>query len=107
MFTKVHKRDTADIIAAQIMQLIRDGTLKPGSKLPTESDLIKQFGVGRSSVREAKRVLTAKGIIESAAGRGTLVRELGPDVLDGDLLQALLARETLVELQEVRDLLDS
>jgi GntR family transcriptional repressor for pyruvate dehydrogenase complex len=51
-------------------------------------------------------VLAAKGIIRTQAGQGTFVCELGLEVLDGKLLQALLGRETLLELQEARDLLE-
>jgi GntR family transcriptional repressor for pyruvate dehydrogenase complex len=106
MLKRVQVQDTAEVIANQVIQLIRDGVLKPGDKLPNEIDLMEQFGVGRSSVREAKRVLAAKGIIRTQAGQGTFVCELGLEVLDGKLLQALLGRETLLELQEARDLLE-
>jgi GntR family transcriptional repressor for pyruvate dehydrogenase complex len=106
MLKPVQVQDTAEVIAEQIIRLIRDGVLKPGDKLPNENDLMEQFGVGRSSVREAKRVLATKGIIWTQAGRGTFICELGLEVLDGELLQALLGRETLFELQEARDLLE-
>lgn len=47
----------------QIRRLIADGTLKPGDRLPNERDLGEQLGVGRSSVREAMRALTAMGLL--------------------------------------------
>jgi GntR family transcriptional repressor for pyruvate dehydrogenase complex len=106
MFKNVRVQDTAGAIAEQVIQRIRDGLLKPGDRLPNENDLMEQFGVGRSSVREAKRVLATKGVIEMQAGRGTFIRELGLDLLDGQLLQALLGKETLLELQEARNLLE-
>lgn len=111
MLNRVKTIDTVDAIVEQILRLIRDGTLAPGDRLPTEGELMEQLNVGRSSVREAKRVLAARGVIDSQPGRGTFVSQLESgmldDLLDSVLLQALLAKETLVELQEVRDLLES
>lgn len=111
MLNRVQTRDTVDAIVEQILWLIRDGVLAPGDRLPTEGELMEQLNVGRSSVREAKRVLAARGVIDSRPGRGTFISHLKSDMLDdlldSALLQALLARETLLELQEVRDLLES
>ena len=40
-------------LADQLIALIADGKLKPGDRLPSELELMKQFQVGRSSIREA------------------------------------------------------
>jgi GntR family transcriptional repressor for pyruvate dehydrogenase complex len=50
------------------------GALKPGDRLPAESQLAQQFGVGRNSVREAIRQLEMVGIVEVLQGEGTFVR---------------------------------
>ena len=47
-----------------------DGRLGPGDRLPSERDLAADLGVGRSSVREALRVLEAMGLIRTATGSG-------------------------------------
>ena len=99
--------NTAEAIAHQIIRLIGEGVLKAGDKLPPEVELVKQLGVGRSSVREAKRLLAAKGVIDPQVARGTYIRELRSQVFDDELLQALLARETLLDLQEARELLEA
>ncbi|WP_298045649.1 FadR/GntR family transcriptional regulator [uncultured Citricoccus sp.] len=52
----------------QIQQLLRDGSLKPGDRLPTERDLCQQLGVSRATVREALRILEATGFIEVRLG---------------------------------------
>lgn len=46
------------------------GKLGPGDRLPSERDLVAQLGVGRSSVREALRVLEVMGLIRTATGSG-------------------------------------
>jgi GntR family transcriptional repressor for pyruvate dehydrogenase complex len=106
MLKPIQTPDAVQLISDQILGLISAGQLKPGDRLPSEMELMAQLGVGRSTVREAKRALAAKGIINARAGRGTFVRTLGTEVLDGTLLRALLSRETLLELQETRDLLE-
>jgi GntR family galactonate operon transcriptional repressor len=50
------------------------GRYKPESLLPHESELAKEFKVSRTAVREAMKVLAAKGLIETRRKRGTLVR---------------------------------
>jgi GntR family transcriptional regulator, transcriptional repressor for pyruvate dehydrogenase complex len=50
-------------VTAQIKEAILDGSLAPGEPLPTERDLSAQFGVSRTTVREALRALQAQGLI--------------------------------------------
>ena len=63
-------------VQRKIEQLIRDGSLKPGESIPTEAELCLQMGAGRSSIREALKVLERKGLIDVQPGRGRLVSEL-------------------------------
>ena len=63
------------------------GELGPGAPLPTEDELVSQFEVGRSALREGVKVLAGKGLLESRTSAGTRVRPreswnlLDPDVL--------------------------
>ena len=52
---------------------IRAGQLKPGGKLPTESEIMTRFGVSRTVVREALSKLQASGLVETRHGVGTFV----------------------------------
>ena len=52
---------------------IRDGALRPGDKLPTESEIMQAFGVSRTVVREALSKLQASGLVETHHGVGTFV----------------------------------
>src|SRR5882724_2709412 len=70
-------------IANQIIDIIRANRLKPGEKLPSESDLCEAFHVGRSTAREAIRSLAFAGIVRVRAGGGTYLADtplsaLGP-----------------------------
>ena len=63
------------------------GSLAPGDAVPTEDELVSQFHVGRSALREGVKVLAGKGLLESRTSAGTRVRPreswnlLDPDVL--------------------------
>lgn len=89
----------------QIRNLIRSGELEPGEKLPTEMELGRLLDVGRSSVREALRVLEAEGLVEVRRGSGTYVstaQKLSNH--NGELAQWLHNREqTLEQVLEVRE----
>lgn len=91
----------------QLGTAIVGGTFAPGEVLPNEVDIGTSYQVGRSAVREAVKVLAAKGLVDSRPGRGTAVRPVGTwNLLDPDILRWLQlsspAREVLIELLEMR-----
>ncbi len=61
-------RKAYEQVADQIRGLIITGELAPGDRLPNETLLARDFGVGRATVREALRVLAAQGLIRTAKG---------------------------------------
>lgn len=63
---------------SQLQEAIRSGRWPVNSRIPTESELAIELGVGRSTVREAVRSLAHLGMLEPAPGRGTFVRSLNP-----------------------------
>ncbi|QLD11033.1 FadR/GntR family transcriptional regulator [Microbacterium oleivorans] len=58
------------VVLERIESDLLAGKLGPGDRLPSERDLVAQLGVGRSSVREALRVLEVMGLIRTATGSG-------------------------------------
>src|SRR5690554_3118160 len=58
------------IVLEHVERELLDGRLGPGDRLPSERDLAADLGVGRSSVREALRVLEVMGLIRTATGSG-------------------------------------
>lgn len=57
-----------------LREKIRSGDLAEGTKLPTENELIEQYGVSRVTVRQALAALVRDGLLERVAGRGTFVK---------------------------------
>lgn len=74
-FHPVERLLTPQRIVQQFQQLIATKQLMPGDRLPPERDLATLFGVGRTSLREAMRVLESMEIIESQPGQGTFLRQ--------------------------------
>jgi len=68
----------ANQAAEQIATHIRQGAWEIGDQLPSERDLCIQLGVGRTSLRDALRILAAQGIVATRAGQGTFVMAAEP-----------------------------
>jgi GntR family transcriptional regulator, transcriptional repressor for pyruvate dehydrogenase complex len=94
-------------ILGHIHQLVEDGVLKPGDKLPSERKLAERFRVGRSSVRDAIRILEVRGVVKARQGGGTVVQAFTSDALVAELAGTLVRKRALVqELMEVRCMLE-
>ena len=74
-----------DHVVSGIAQMILDGDLTPGDRLPVEKDLAARFEVSRGSLREAVRALAVLGVVQSRQGDGTYVTSLDPALLVGPL----------------------
>jgi GntR family transcriptional repressor for pyruvate dehydrogenase complex len=103
MFERLHPQKNYMQIARQIRNLIRDGTLKIGDKLPPERDLVQQFGASRASIREALSAMEMLGLIECRGGQGNFIKADGSDgTIDGELLRTLLQDHDPFEIFETR-----
>jgi GntR family transcriptional repressor for pyruvate dehydrogenase complex len=69
----LERRALPDLVAEQLMQSITRGDYKPGQQLPTEPELARQLGVGRTSLREAIQRMRTLGVVEVRKGLGTFV----------------------------------
>ena len=68
-------RSLAHTLVEGIGQQLRSRALQPGQKLPTESEIMKAYGVSRTVVREALSRLQAAGLVETRHGIGTFALE--------------------------------
>jgi DNA-binding FadR family transcriptional regulator len=69
----VHRRPLATQAAEVLLERVRSAEWPVGHKLPSETALAAQLGVGRSTLREAVRELAAKGVLDSRQGAGVFV----------------------------------
>lgn len=95
---------TADAIYEQIAVQKK---YQPGDRLPSENELALEFGVSRTTLREAIRSLTAQGVLEVVHGRGTFVSKGAKhyrDVQFGDLGKLRLK---LIDIFEIRKIIET
>jgi len=100
--------DVTEKLIGEFKKLIADGTFKPGAKLPPERELARRFGVNRSSLRQALKMLQIIGVLSQRVGDGTylskdegeilnqpleFLRLIG-DITDEELFEARLIVET-------------
>lgn len=101
------RRPLPELIEERLRELIEEGTLSPGDRLPTEPELAADMQVARSSLRTALQRLQIRGIVEVVRGRGWYVRSANTAVdeappswvidrrfSDSDLLEVRIALET-------------
>lgn len=104
---KPRRKNLSRLVAERLLQQIRSGELRPGQRLPTELDLVREFGVGRSSVREALQSLVVIGAVDVRPRRGAIVQSIGgTDFRLNRALAPLLESDTLLELSEMRRIVE-
>src|SRR5512142_1794618 len=97
-------RASVDIVR-QVQASIADGKFAPGDRLPSEKELSEQFGLSRTTVRDALRILESQGLvsIRVGAGGGTFVASPSDQPLSQVLTNMLqLNGITTAELVEAR-----
>ena len=87
------RRSLHDEIVARLRDLITDGDLKPGDKIP-EAELCLRFGVSRTPLREALKALAAEGLVVLLPNRGAAVARITSTDID-ELFPILGALEAL------------
>lgn len=94
------------MIVNQILEHLETGKLKVGDKLPSERELCKVFGVGRSSVREAIRALVVMGNLEVIQGKGTFMCQAVDTANQTSFLESALKAMPVFDLMEARQMLE-
>ena len=101
-FERIERRSVAGEIRRTLLESIQSGELGPGAPLPSERDLSEDFGVGRTSVREALQGLASLGLLEKRGNRSYVIDRL-PDVR---LAERDPRKVMVTELFEVRRVLE-
>ena len=99
----IRKRSLAEELAERLRQRITDEQFEVGEKLPAEPELMRIFGVGRSTVREAVKILVNMGFLKVQQGAGTFVESRA--AADDPMAQRL-RRADIRDLDEVRRILE-
>jgi len=94
-------------VVSQVIEMIDQGKLRPGDRLPPERELAKKLGVSRPLLRAGLRAMSSMGLLKSRQGAGTFVVK-GPPMLDSEPLRLLAAlhRFSFDHMFETRSILE-
>lgn len=99
----IQKKSLADEVASRLSEQISLGQYKVNEQLPIEPELMKNFGVGRSTIREAIKILANSGLLRVQQGIGTFVDQA---IANREPMELRLKRANVKDLDEVRQLLE-
>jgi GntR family transcriptional repressor for pyruvate dehydrogenase complex len=106
-FQPLDRRKVYEQVAAQLLGQIGTGGLRPGDALPSERELTESFAVGRSSIREALRMLESQGVITSENGGAFVVANAANPLNSSlQLLFTLDSEAGVHDLFELRRIID-
>lgn len=92
-------RNLAELVVGRLTEQIETSVLKPGDKLPTETQLMETMNVSRTVIREAISRLQAAKMIETRHGIGSFVLESRAKGLDIEMIPATTLRDVLAVLE--------
>src|SRR6201996_9117820 len=102
-----NKEDLTHLLILRFQQMLSDGVLRPGTKLPPERELAAHFKVARSSLRPALKVLEIMGVIQQKVGDGSYLNRDASSVLAVPMEFLFLLDDTSVqELTELRFMME-
>ena len=89
-------------VAETITEMIAQQQFRPGDRLPNELELAEELHVGRTTLREALRILATRGLVEVRRGVGTFVTRSQSIHDDFDVLKIQNTRVNIKDLYEMR-----
>lgn len=105
--TRIERVTVVDQIENTLKQRIISGRIKPGDKLPSESDIAQAYGVNRLSVRMALQKLATLGVIETKIGEGSYVRDFSIAPVLNEISDYYDSAVQMEEIQQMRQLLET
>ncbi|MFW5786172.1 MAG: FadR/GntR family transcriptional regulator [bacterium] len=105
-FRVVTKRTVVSEVMRRMRELIAAGNYRPGDRIPTELELSRLFGVGRSTVREAVKVFEHLGVLEAKAAKGTFVRDRANISAEAISWAVLLGNDDLKDVFQLREVIE-
>ncbi len=102
-FKPIHPQKIYEQIVEQVKEMVAEGNLKPGDRLPAERVMANHLCVSRASVREALSALHLMGFVEIKPGEGTFIKQSDVNSIIQPLaLMLMMERDMSLELLEVR-----
>jgi GntR family transcriptional repressor for pyruvate dehydrogenase complex len=102
------RTDVTQLVVDRLINLLEQGVLKPGSKLPPEPEMSKLLGISRPSLRQAYKALSILGILRAVPGDGTYISDSTSKILSTPLtFLMLMKRISLDEIFEFRMMLEA
>lgn len=106
--TPIPKQSVSRMVLESIKQAMIRRELQPGDFIPSENELVSKMNVGKSSAREAIKMLEAMGVVELVKGQGFRIKEkMDSDVLQPLVFQMILHKSTDDDLLELREMFES
>lgn len=106
-YSPINPQKISDSIVSHIEDLILNGLLKPGDKIPSERDLAKELDVSRTSLRDALVKLEARGLLQARHSGGTFIRDIIGSTVTDPLVHLLTENpKAMLDLLEVRESLE-
>lgn len=103
-YMKTEKIDLGTKTLEKLKAYIKDQNLQKGDKLPTEPELVKILGVGRSTVRESVKILAYSGVVEVKQGSGTYLTGEQTQSIDNIKLRYT---EKMLEYEAIKELINN
>jgi DNA-binding FadR family transcriptional regulator len=107
VFKPIESQKISMKVVEQVIDLVREGHLKPGDKLPPERSIAEQLGVSRPTVREALSALEIIGLVEIKTGQGTFVTAVDSRNWDSEVLELLGEERSPFEVLEARRIIEA
>ena len=104
--TRVKQQTVVAQVMNQIKELIASGQFKPYDRIPTEAELAKTFGIGRSSIREAIKIFHHLGIMESRTKTGTYISDASHISTEALTWSIVLGKKDLFEIVDLRETIE-
>ena len=102
----IHQKTVVSQVMEKIKDLIASGQFKPGDRMPSEQELAIRFGTGRSSIREAIKIFSHLGVVESKVPKGTFVCERSNISTEAITWALLLGADDMDEVIELRQVIE-
>ena len=93
-------------VMEQIKELVASGNIKPGDRVPTETEMAKTFGVSRSSIREAIKIFSYLGVFDTQTRRGTVLCKHSSITNEALTWTFLLDTKEIGDLMELRKVIE-